>query len=214
MLSTKNIPDSKLAKTFGPGNQKAKINRIELQPGYNPGSYQVKLFLESEDLGPDFEGFFIDPVAQTDRYVGQVGTVRMSAYAFEDGSTKTGVKVNRDQSILRGLMNLAKALGVSEELDTISADTIEEFVPLASEVLSKNGKFLNFCLAGKEYVDKGGYTKYDLFLPTSKGGQYAYEAVDAVDSKLMKFDPSAHLIRKAPVKPVEEFAAAKDDFDI
>lgn len=215
MLSTKNIPESKQAKTFGPGNHKAKVNRIELAAGYNPGSYNVYLHLEGEDQGADFEGFFIDAESKSGpRYKGQVGRVRMSAYAFEDGVTKSGIKVNRDQSILRGLMNIAKVLGKQDQLNLVEADTIEEYVPLASKVLAGD-TFINWCIAGKEY-ERGGYTNYDLFLPNSKNNEFAYEADGVSNSKLMKFDRNIHITGKVAAKTVDSFEATpgNDDFSL
>lgn len=214
MLTTKDIAEAKVPKTLGPGNHAAKISRIELGKGYNAGSYHVYLHVEGEDQGPDFEGFFKDAESKTGpRYQGQVGRVRMSAYAFEDGVTKTGIPVNRDRSILRGLQNLAKVLGKQEELDKVEADTIEEYVPLASAVLSGN-TFLNWCFAGKEY-EKGGYTNYDLYLPSTKGGGFAYEAQGVTSSKLIQFDAAKHITGKTQPQPVESFEPEKtDDFNL
>lgn len=213
MLSTSNLPSASTPKTFSPGNHKLKINSIELAKGYNEGSYQVNINMEGEDQGEDFEGFFIDNVAKGDRYKGQVGRVRMSQYAYADAVTKNGNKINRDQSILRGLQNLAKVVGVQTQLYAIEADTIEEYVPLASEILA-SGDFAWFCVGGKEYLNKAGYTQHDMFLPNSKGGKYAFTAIDEEPSKLMEFDPASHIIKQAgtTAAPVDSFDAKKKAF--
>jgi len=209
MLSTNNLPQANVSKTLNPGNQVVKINSVELAKGYQEGSYQVNLNMEGEDLGDDFEGFFIDNVSKSgDRYKGQVGRVRMSQYAYNNATTNSGVKIDRDQSILRGLQNLAKVSGVLSQLDAIEADTIEEYIPLASEVLA-GGEYFKACIGGKEYLNKGGYTQHDLFLPGSKGGQYAFTAIDEDDSKLMQFDASKHIIKPTPAASVDGFEAAK-----
>ena len=211
MLSTSNLPASGVSKTLNPGQQTVRINSVELAKGYNEGSYQVNLNMEGEDLGEGFEGFFIDNVTKEgDRYKGQVGRVRMSQYAYADAVTKSGAQINRDQSILRGLQNLAKVAGVQAKLDAIEADTIEEYVPLASEVLAKGGYF-KAVVGGKEYLNKGGYTQYDLFLPNSKGGQYAFTALDEDPTKLMDFNPAVHILKQAGTTsaPVDGFSADK-----
>ena len=209
MLSTSNLPTAGQAKTFGPGNQQLKINSVELVKGYQEGSYQVKLHMEGPDQGEGFEGFYIDNVSKSgDRYKGQVGTVRMSQYAYNSTTTPSGVKIDRDQSILRGLQNLAKVTGVQAQLDTISAETIEEYVQEASEVLAQ-GDFANFCIGGKEYVNKGGYTQHDMFLPNSKGGLYAFTALNEDPAKQLQFNNAVHIIKAAGSAPVETFEANK-----
>ena len=213
MLSTKDLPEGNIPKTFNPGNHLAKITRIELAPGpaYKPGSYQVNIHLEGSDLGPDFEGFYKDAINKTgERFSGQVGRVRMSEYPFADGETAKKVPVNRDRSILRGLQNIAKVLGKEEELNKIEVETIEEFVPLASEILSGDTE-INWCVAGKEYKNRDGYTNYDLFLPATKGMGYAYEAVGATPSRLLQFDPRVHIKVKAEAAPVAEFEPKEDN---
>lgn len=215
MLSTNNLPSAGQAKTFSPGNQKLKINSIELAKGFKEGSYHVHLNMEGVDLGEGFEGFYIDNVTKTgDRYKGQVGRVRMSQYAYEDGVTKTGTKINRDQSILRGLQNLAKVSGKELELAAVEADTIEEYVPLASAVLS-GGPFINFCVGGKEFVNRGGYIQHDMFLPNSRGGQFAFTADTEDPAKLLTFNAATHIIKAAgTAAPVDGFEATKkaDEF--
>ena len=207
MLSTKNLPDTNVPKTFGPGNITASITRIELAPGpaYKPGSYQVNIHLEGPDMGNSFEGFYKDAVNKTgERYKGQVGKVRMSEYPFADGITKKGTPVNRDESIMRGLQNLARVVGKEKELNDIEVPTIEELVAFASELLS-GSKPVNWCIGGKEYTNKDGYLNYDLFLPATKGLGYAYEAVGATPSKLLTFDPATHIVKKKDPEAVIEF---------
>lgn len=210
MLSTGNLPTTNnQAKTFGPGNQALKIHRLELVKGFEEGAYRVVLHMEGVDLGDSFEGFYIDNEAKTNRYKGQVGRVRLSQYDFKNGVTRSGIAIDRDQSILRSLQNLAKVTGVDEELSKVGADTIEEYIPLASDVLSK-GSFANFCVAGKEYINKAGYTQHDLFLPNSKEGKYAFTGLLEDPNKLMVFNPSVHILSNKPTN-VEGFEPTKKD---
>lgn len=215
MLSTSNLPVSNnQAKTFGPGNQELKINSIELVKGFDENSYRIILHMEGIDLGEGFEGFYKDNEAKTDRYLGQVGRVKLSQYDFKNGTTRTGIVIDRDQSILRSLQNLAKVTGVEEELAAVKADTMIEYIPLASEVF-KNSRYANFCIAGQEFTNKAGYTQYNLFLPNSKNGKYAFTALLEDDSKLLEFDPKVHIISQKTTN-VESFdaSAKKDAFSL
>lgn len=217
MLSTKNIVEKKsLSKNLYPGVQQCKINSIVLEQGYNLGSYKLVLNLESEDRGDDFEGFFLDGKSQTGpRYRGQVSKVRFHQYMYEDREYN-GMKFNRDQDILKALKSLSVALNKTAMLDSIEASTIEEFVEKASVVLSGN-TFLNFCIGGKEYLDKNGYTKHDLFIPAYKAGEVGFEALGVATSKLAKFNEDIHIIKMKKADTVQSFEPTQgigDDFDL
>jgi len=210
MLSTKNIAETvNVAKTLTPGAQSVRLNSISFMPGFNAGSLRVHLNVEGPDMGPDFEGFFIDPNNQNlGRYKGQVGRIRLSPFDYESGVTPTGVKIDRDQSILRDLVKLASALNKREQLDTIEADTIEDFIGKASVLLSGR-EYFNVVAGGKQY-EKGGYTQFDLFIPRSKDGKLGFESASVApeESKLMEFDPSKHITGKpaaAPAQTVDSF---------
>jgi hypothetical protein len=205
-LSTKGMQEGGVPKTLSPGKHKVTINSIKLGQGYGEGSYNVYLNVEGPDLGPDFEGFFIDANAKSGpRYAGQVGRVRLSPFPYKDGVTKTGIVINRDQSILKGLKSLSKAVGLSDELDAIEADTIEEFVEKANDIFVKAKPFNIIC--GGRAWDNKGYTQYDLFVPNSKDGKYGFESadVDPKDSKLMIFDPSTHIQQPKAAETVQNF---------
>ena len=55
-----------------------------------------------------------------------MGRVRFSQYAYETKTLPSGVKVDRNENILRALMTLAKAQNKSEDINEIEADTIED----------------------------------------------------------------------------------------
>ena len=103
----------------------------------------------------------------------------------------------------------------------LEVETIEELVPLASDLFSKDEIFLNWVIAGKEYL-KGDYTNYELFVPVPPKGEVSYElsTLDPKDSKLTQFDRTKHIIGKAPAAPVEGFEReekkeeAKDSFQL
>ncbi len=215
MLSTKNITDTGstfVSKSLNPGKNIVRINSIALTKGYDADSYRVLLNMEGPDLGDDFEGFYLDPVSKSgDLYKGQTGRVRLSAFDFKTSVTKTGIKIDRDQSILRKLKELAVATNTSDLLDAVEANNIEEFVEEANTILT--GVYFNAVLAGKTY-EKNGYTQYDLYLPNTKDGKVPVEStnVDEKDSKLITYDPAVHIYVSKP-KTVDSFEAtgAKTD---
>ena len=209
MLSTKNVQSSSTSsykKTLSPGNHLVSIYDLQLSNGYNPGSLQLIVNVMGPNLGPDFDGFLIDrnnPGGP--KFVGQVGRVRMSPYAFEDKTFDDGSKVTRDNSILLAIDRLAISCGVKDQIDLIEANTIEELVKKAKAIFVN--KKLNMCIGAKEYTNKSGYKEFDLFLPRPKNGKYSHtSASDATN--LMMYDAAAHIIKEKEAKPVESFEPA------
>jgi hypothetical protein len=196
---------SGLPKTIIPGNHVLKINSIELEEfKFIPGAFHLMLHVETQPI-EGFEGFMIDKDDESKgRYDGQIGRVKASQYAFADGETKTGIKIQRDRSILIFLRTLAHTL----ELDSwfVEQDgkheTIEDFVKEFNRTANFRGKFLEFCVAGKEYEGKSGYTNYDMWLPKAEGKKYAFGALET--TSVVTFDEAKHL-KKMEVKEVKSF---------
>lgn len=215
-LSTKNIKlsEGKLSKTINPGNTKGKIYDISLKPGYNQGSYYLVLSIETEPI-ENFEGFFINPQDESQgRHKGQVGRVRYSQYAFETKTLPSGVKVDRDENILKAILTLAKAQGVSDAINDVEGDTIEEFVVNAKPVIC-NDIYLNWCIAGKEYTNKEGYTAHDCFIPKITNKKFGF-AMDA--DAVITFNEADHIIKekKKQSEAVSSFEpeTKSNDFDM
>lgn len=221
MLSTQQIPQSNagaLPKSLKPGNTTARLVDLELRDGYTPGSKHVILHLESEPLGDDFEGFMIDKDNPSlGRYLGQIGRVKMSRYAFEDGTTKSGYKKVRNLDVAKNLLELAKALGKADDIHAIVVDRpgdadgeLNEFFNQARRALLSSKQYLDVCLAGREYTNKAGYTDYDLFLPYEKG-KVAYEWAGTTPSKVIQFDENKHIVKsKETAKAVSGFEPASE----
>ena len=220
-LSTKDLQGSaSVRKTIAPGNITLKINSVKLEPfKFIENAYHLMLNVETEPL-KDFEGFLIDQEnPETGHYTGQIGRVKANRYAYADGETKSGIKVERDRSILMFLKNLCKGLDVGSDSDRFGNwfgdqdgkhETIEEFVEaFNTEIQTGEKVYLDFCISGKEYENKNGYTNYDMYLPRANRGEYAYGAVGS--EKVMKYNEKNHLI-KLPVKDVESFG--DDDITI
>ncbi len=213
MLSTKIAAGtSGPSKTFAPGNITAKINSVALEENrFKPGSYYLVLNLEGEDLGPEFEGFMINKDnPEMGRHKGQVGKVKTSEWAYSDGETKTGMQISRDIEILRAVKNICTSMGIMDWYDAQDEkhETIEDLVTTFNSDAPFKDRWMEYCVAGREYLNKQGYTNYDLYLPKFNKGFAPYATLDNED-KLIKFDPALH-VRKAEVKSVESFG---DDMD-
>lgn len=210
-LSTKNIPISGggTPKTLQPSNCVAKINDVTLNEfTFKPGSYHLVLHLEGVDRGPEFEGFYINKdKPELGRHKGQVGKVKASEWAYADGTTKSGIVISRDTEIMKYLNSICKELDTTWLLDQDGKhDTIESLVKTFSKDKPFKNISMNFCIAGKEYLNKDGYTNYDLFLPKYSKGEVPFEICDKPKSKLMKYNDVDH-IKKKKVENVTSFGA-------
>lgn len=209
-LSTKNIKaggDNGTPKTLQPGNHKCKLNGVRLEDfKFIPGAYHVILSLEGVDLGKDFEGFWIDKNNESlGKHAGQVADVKASEWAYADGKTKGGIEISRDDEILKLLKNLCNAFGCVAWLESQDDkhDTIESLVSAFNKDKPFKDVFIDFCIGGKEYLNKNGYTAYDLFLPKYTKAGAAYGA------KVVTFNPEDH-IKKKKVDEVNEFESNDD----
>jgi hypothetical protein len=221
MLSTKdmNAGSGKARPVISVGNQKVKINSITFdQTPYDREAYNVVLHVESEPVGGEFEGFLVDSNNPNGaRYKGQVGRVRLSPYPFKDATLPSGREVSRDTEVLRAMIYLSEVLGKRDELDSIEANTIEEFMDSADKVLSGD-TFINACIGGREWENKEGYINYDLFLPRNSRDGVALEALDTENSRLFKFSKEEHVRELKKTQTTSSFEPASsnagDDFDL
>jgi hypothetical protein len=199
-----------LPKTISPGNHTVKINNISLEDfTYIEGAKHLMINVETEPID-DFQGFMLDKEnPDGGNHLGQVGKVKASQYAFANGTTKSGVKVDRDRSILIFLQNFCNALGINEwfhEQNNMH-DTIEDFVNAFNKTAPYKDMFIKICVAGKEYVNNAGYTNYDMWFAKADGGKYAYGSLDS--AKLLTYNENIHL-KKLEVKNVEDFGNSND----
>ena len=223
-LSTKKVTTegggSYISKTIEPGNVKAMIHEVKLEPfTFVENSYHIVMELETEEI-PGFEGFAIDRDKPDGlKYKGQVGRVKLSQYAYVDGVTKTGREVSRDTEILRGIKNICEAtdcIGWFNNQDE-KHDTIESFVNAFNSEKPFSAVLINFCIAGKEYQSREGYTRYELFLPRTGKGEVAMELTDLDEgktSRLVTFDINTHVTKKPGSKPVTSFGSNTSNDDI
>lgn len=200
------------SKTIEPGNHLLKINSIELEDfSFIPGAYHLKLNVETKPI-EGFEGFMIDKDNPSlGHYKGQIGRVKASQYAFANGETKTGIPINRDKSILIFMQNLCKALEINDWFVAQDGlhETIEDFIAAFNKTAPFQDKYLNFCIAGKEYQNKNGYTSYDMWLVKSEKGKYSF---GVNRDKVMDFTSDLHL-KKMENKPIDSFGSDDDEDD-
>lgn len=213
-LSTEDLgggTGSSLPKTISPGNHVLKINSVTLEEfKFIDNAYHLILHVETKPID-NFEGFALDKDnPEKGYYEGQIGRIKASQYAFADGETKSGIKIQRDRSILIFLQNLCKTMGINEWMleQNNKHDTIEDFVKAFDKTAPYKEKFLEFCVAGKEYVGKTGYTNFDMWLPKAEGGKYAFGDIE--NGKVIIYNEKQHL-KKLENKEVESFGD-DDDF--
>lgn len=213
-LSTKDIPvgGTSTPKLLQPGNRVVKIDKVHLEPfAYIPNSYQFILECSGPELGPDFEGFFVDPSNPSlGRHLCQIGKIKASEWAFADGQTKTGVPITRDIEVIKFLKNLCVALE-SRWMDEADGkySTIEDMVEAFNQDAPFEGKYINTCLAGREYTNNKGYSNFDLYFPRFGKGGKPFEPEITTDSKVIKFDEVIHIKRSVP-KEVKDFGTTED----
>jgi len=203
-LSTSDLPvGGGMPKTIQPGNYTLTINNIYLEDfKFIQGAKHLIMNVETEPID-GFEGFMIDKDnPEMGNHTGQIGRVKASQYAFADGKTKSGIEIFRDRSVLMFMNTLCKGLGLSEwfAAQDDKHNTIEEFVDAFNETAPFKDVYMDFCIAGKEYESKSGFTNYDLWLPKGSKNGYAFTAVD--DPKLLQYEPAKHL-KKIEVKELE-----------
>jgi hypothetical protein len=202
---------SGLPKTISPGNNTVKVNSVHLDEfKFIPGAYHLMLNVETKPI-EGFKGFMIDKDDESKgHYAGQIGRVKAAQYAFADGKTKSGVPIFRDKSILVFMQNFCKATGCMDwfQAKDYKYNTIEELVEAFNNDAPFANKYLDVCIAGKEYEGKSGYTNYDLWFPKGVKDLYSY---GPEGGKVLPYNELDHL-KKLEVKPVEAFDT--DDFSV
>lgn len=188
------------AKSLQPGVVYAHINSGQLRTSNKGDKKTLELYLEGPEL-ENFEGWPIDKDnPDGPKHKGQ--TARVSGTIWTDEFNNVNVSRNE---IMYKLTIIATELGLKDELDSVKASTIEEWV---KEVLNiVKGKNLYWFLKGTE-EEYNGKTIIKLSLP-----KYKFVSVD--ETKLDKFDKSNKYHYKAlPTKTVSSFEPATDDFEM
>jgi len=200
MLNTKDMSagSGRPKPVMSPGNHKVKINSITFdKTPYDSEAYNIMLHVETEPVTGDFEGFYRDVNNQSlGRYEGQVGRIRISPFPFKDATLPSGREISRDQEVLKSMITLAETLNMRDELDSVEAETIENFMKECNTLFTngeKGSNFINICAGSREWENKEGYINDDLYLPRMSKDGIPMEAVDAENSRLLSFDKATHV---------------------
>lgn len=212
MLSTKDIKvgegSGNVSPLIKPGTHKVRLYDLYAEkPGYNdpnsPDKLNVNLRVETEEV-PGLKGWDLfrgEP--QKGQAKGQIGIVSLNPYGFSSRKLNDGTIIDRDTSILRLLKALAKAKGVEEELDLIEANTIEQFVSMAKEVICDD-EYINMVIGGKKSA-KDGYFNFYLNLASAKGRPGKAFSTD--ETELFSYDESVDVyVTKAAQELIDERA--------
>lgn len=217
-ISTKLPDDSFINRIIQPGMRSVKINSVMLEKfPFKVGGYHIILNVEGPDLGPKWNGFYIDrEKPELGKYKGQSGRVKANEWAFTDGETKGGVTVSRDREILKFMQNMCMQLGLMDwfqEQDD-KFEKIEDLVAQFNNDGLFKDKWVRMCICGKEYAGKGDYVNYDLYLPrfTVKSSPFELETVPEAESKVPAFDPIFHM-KKKKTETIESFGGNDEHID-
>jgi hypothetical protein len=189
-----------VAKSLQAGVVYAHIYSALVRESRNTGKKMLELTLEGPAM-EGFEGWAIDKDnLEGPKYTGQ--SSRVSASIWIDSFNDANLAKNE---IMYKLSVIATELGMKDELDSISATTIEDWV--AKVINLVKGKNLYFFLKGVE-EEYNGKTIIKLSLP-----KYKFVADDA--DKLDKFDKNNQFHYKAlNNKTVGSFEPVTDDFSM
>lgn len=213
MINTKDVKTGGgfVPKTLEPGNHTVTINNLEYKaPVYKKDALELVFQFEGPDMGEGFDGFWIDKNDQSlGKYKGQVARVKVSRYAFSDGTTPSGVQISRDNEILKFLKNLCIELDATEWFESQDGkhETIESLLDQFNKDKVYAGKKLDICISGKEYTNQQGYKAYDLFLPKYSKSGVPFEKSGKQPSKVAIFNKSEHIIALTTPEVAKSFEA-------
>lgn len=228
-LSTKNMTErtGRIKPVLDPGNHVIRINDITFdQTPYDTEAWNILLHVESEPVEGEFEGFLTDVEnSKSPRYKGQVGRVRFTPWPFKDATLPSGREINRNVEVLYAMMDLAKALGLEDDLNNIEVDDHDpndQVTPICDYMaecrkIFSNSDYFNACIGGREWENKEGYVNNDLFLPRKFKGLVPIEGCDVENSKLIVFNKDEHikpLKKKNDVPSFEPPSNGNTDFEL
>lgn len=188
------------AKSLQAGVVYAHIYSGQVRTSNKGDKKTLELVLEGP-ASEGFEGWAIDKNnPEGAKYTGQ--SSRVSATIWTDQFNDSNVSKNE---IMYKLAVIASELGLRDQVDNISASSIEDWVEKAVSIL--RGHNLYWFLKGTE-EEYNGKTIIKLSLPK-------YKFVSKEESKLDTFDKNNQYHYKAlQNKPVASFEPVNSDFDM
>lgn len=151
MFNTKGQELNNAPKTFGMGVHYAKVSKVEVKTS-GSGKKALNLVLESEPMPEGFEGVAINREdKEGPKYKGQVAFVQGTNWLSQEDFSVSDVKKNE---ILNKMLTFGKELGIKDKMDEINAESLEDWVAQAHDMIKSD--YLYFFLAGEEneYNDK------------------------------------------------------------
>lgn len=187
-------------KSLQPGVVYAHIYSGQVRTSNKGDKKCLELILEGPEL-ENFEGWAVDKNDQEGpKFKGQ--SSRVSATIWTDQHNETNVMKNE---IMYKLTMIATELGLRDAVDNLSANSLEDWVTQAVNLLKGNN--LYWFLKGTE-EEYNGKTIVKLSLP-----KYKFCSVD--EARLEKFNKNNQYHYKALAnKPVSSFEPANNDFDM
>lgn len=211
MLNTKDVKTGGggTPKNLAPGNHTVTVTNIAVEEfPFKPGALHILVYVEGPAIEEEgFQGWQLDRNDPSKgHHKGQTARVKAGEYAFADGLTKGGREVSRDADMLRFLKNLCLELDCVKWFEDQDGkhSTIQSLVEALSNDKPFKGKEMNVCLAGKEYLNKAGYTDFDLYFPKFSKAGNPFESVSKPVSKIIQFNEKEHIKKKA-VENVQSF---------
>jgi len=202
-------------KNLPVGTQKCKVNSINVSKYDSPKGlvHNLQLSLESEPVGKDFEGFYIDKDKPSlGRHLGRTGAVKSNPYGYKDREYK-GNKYTAVGDIVDFLHRLCKECGSNWVHDVNGKfKTFEEFIDAFNNDQPIKDKFITYTIgANKKHNDETGYDDYYLNLVKPDKGEVEFANDDNL-SKLTKYDKVLHIFESgtAKPKPVANFKVEND----
>lgn len=190
-----------IPKSLQAGVVYAHIHSAQVRESKNTGKKALELVLEGPEL-ENFEGWLVDRNDENGpKFKGQ--SSKVMATTWTDQHNEPNVMKNE---IMYKLTVIAEQLGLRDQVNTVSAESLEDWVSKTVNILK--GQDAYFFLKGQE-EEYNGKTIIKLSLP-----KYKFVSLD--ESKLDKFDKNNKYHYKAlENKTVEGFEpAGNDDFSM
>jgi hypothetical protein len=187
-------------KSMQPGVRYAKIVSGVLKTSTKKDKKCLELFMESEPL-PNFEGWPVDrDNPDGPKYAGQ--TARVVATIWTEHFNENNLTKNE---IMSKLTVIAQELGLRDKLNSVQANTIDEWVEKAIGIIKDHYAWWFFKGTEEEY---NGKTIVKISLP-----KYKFVSIDP--QNVEKFDKTnKYHYKPLDNKPVSSFSPVGSDFDI
>jgi len=181
------IEKSGVSKYLSYGVQEAAIVGFDLKTSSKSDKQQVVLFME----GPKVLDAGFEP-DETSKFGGKVGRVNFTIYFNKDNADQMG-------QFLSNIALIAKKLGVTEKVDAIDSDNLEDYLNKLMPVV--RGKFAVWAITAEEYQKKDS-EKVGYSLGLRRYGFIAsLEEVKANPDHIKAFDKTNAYDYKALGKP-------------